>query len=235
MAHSTEFNQTEFIMYDKSSSDNICDRLIEVRPFEWVLLNTQKQLFILNPEQMVSCTNDTVPAIRVFANRFENTCLQYTNDFIEKVYKSEISELVTITVIPFELKPATTVFTILSAINMLLDHKLLLYDLNETIIEHSIPKSSVYTMHASGTHKPTNFMSRIVRNIIAKNYIHRKRDNFIHHAQNKIEKEFDYIQYNKRSNRRKTKYDIVQETVHQLTNKEHYDHLINDKLIKRIL
>lgn len=85
LAHPTEFKVTEFIIYDKSSTATKCDRLIEIKPFDWTLLNVRNQLFILNPERLINFSNNTLPTIRVFKDKFIDNCVQYTDDYIERV------------------------------------------------------------------------------------------------------------------------------------------------------
>lgn len=54
-AIATEFKQCEFIVYDKSS-ETACDRLIFVTPFDWLLWNTRKNLYVLYPERKIQCS-----------------------------------------------------------------------------------------------------------------------------------------------------------------------------------
>lgn len=231
MAASTKFKPLEFIIYDKASTDTNCNRLIDIMPFGWTLLNTQRRLFILNPERLISCANNTLPAIRVHGDKFiDIICLQYTSDHIEKVYRSGLSDLIQMTIIPFELKPKTKVFTILTAINILLDKKLLLFDLNNENDDNK------YNVINNAILNDSN-IARLARNDNnGKSWITRKRKNLQRDNKTKIKDEHvAFIKDGKRLKRKKTKYDHLQENWHKMTADEHYDCILSNNILKRDL
>lgn len=108
----SEFSPTVFEIFDRSSNE-VCDRLIIVKPFDWVLWAVDKNLYLLNPEGGVHCSIGSTPAVRIYADLFVETCLKLAYTSILSAYKrSGIRKLV-----PYEINSST--FTILSAINIL--------------------------------------------------------------------------------------------------------------------
>ncbi|XP_025196797.1 uncharacterized protein LOC112595713 [Melanaphis sacchari] len=50
----SDFQQTEYWIYDKTlDDDDTCNRLIVVEPFEWYLLNVNRQLYLIDPERPI--------------------------------------------------------------------------------------------------------------------------------------------------------------------------------------
>lgn len=108
----TAFNPTYFEIYDKSTKTE-CNRFIIIQPFRWYLWACNNQLFIVNPEGGVKCNPNTSPAIQVFEDHFNETCLTINIDSLLDGYtKNEQPKIV-----PYEIEKET--FTILSAINIL--------------------------------------------------------------------------------------------------------------------
>lgn len=147
-ADETEFKPMKLVVYDKNSTEDNCNRLIEVEPFNWTLLNIHNQLFVLNPERLVRCANNTMPAIKIRNNVYTDTCLHYSSDFIEKTYKSPVADNVQIVTIPFSIDKGTKIFTIFSAINMLLARKLLKYDLSSEQRTPDVDSTIVLPKHS---------------------------------------------------------------------------------------
>lgn len=107
-----EYTPTLFKIYDKSS-DNVCDRLIVIAPFDWYLWAVRGELYILNPEGGIKCAQNTTPAIQVLADQFLETCLKLDLNSILDVYvNGKVPHVVS-----YEINETT--FTILSAINIL--------------------------------------------------------------------------------------------------------------------
>lgn len=111
IVHKSNYESTVFKIYDKSTAD-ICDRLIIVSPFDWYIWATQHNLYILNPEGGASCPPNNTPAIQVTRDNFTATCLRISFETILKDYTADVPKIV-----PYEIKD--TVFTILSALNLL--------------------------------------------------------------------------------------------------------------------
>lgn len=147
----SEFKQCEFIIYDKSSKD-ICDRLIIIEPFNWVLWNTRKNLFVLNPEKNIQCTaGQSNGAIRMLENEFYETCLDVSYDYIIKNYMTADIVDVNVHRIPYVINGK--VFKITDAINRLMDLNLLHYDLTNTN-QNSVVPSNKFKFNRLGTYIP---------------------------------------------------------------------------------
>lgn len=110
----SEYNPTRFIIYDKSTTD-VCNRLIVVEPFDWVIFANNNELYVLNPEGNIRCALDRTPAVRVFENHFVETCLNMNYDVLKKAY--DVKHDATVHYIPYEI--TTNKFTILDALNIL--------------------------------------------------------------------------------------------------------------------
>lgn len=108
------FAPTHFRIYDKSTKE-ICNRLVVVEPFGWYLWAANGELYILNPESMVQCANNTTPAVRVFRHAFVETCLSLSFDSVVSSYTQSIREPI---LVPYTVE--TTSFTIINALNLLL-------------------------------------------------------------------------------------------------------------------
>lgn len=109
-----EFTPTYFRIYDKST-DDVCNRLVVVEPFGWYLWASNGELYVLNPEATVHCSNNATPAVRVFRHVFVETCLSLSFDSVVSSYTNVIRDPV---LVPYKIE--TTTFTILDAINILL-------------------------------------------------------------------------------------------------------------------
>lgn len=109
----SEFNPTEFRIYDRST-ETVCDRLIIVHPFEWYIWAVRGELYIVNPEGGVKCSPNTTPAIKVYKDKFIETCITLNFNALVKSYTAKK---------PFIQKYEinTKTFTILSALNLLFD------------------------------------------------------------------------------------------------------------------
>jgi hypothetical protein len=111
----SEYNPTEFYIYDKST-ERVCNRLIQIKPFDWYVWATGKDLYILNQEGGISCGPASTPVIRVLKDHFIETCLKIDYDSILRGYTGEESNA-TLKVVPYTIESRT--FTILSALNIL--------------------------------------------------------------------------------------------------------------------
>lgn len=113
-AQEAAFDSTVFIIHDKSS-DTVCNRLITVRPFDWMIWACRGELYILNPEGGVQCSAGHTPAVKVYADQFVETCLTLSYDAIIGSYAKRNGAK--IKHVPYEIEGTT--FTILTALNML--------------------------------------------------------------------------------------------------------------------
>lgn len=108
----SKFNPTTFHIYDRSTP-NICDRLIIVQPFEWILWAINDSLYILNPEAGIKCSPNSVSAIQVDGKQFVETCLKLNlNSILQHYQRGRTPHIIDYTI-------ETPTFTILSAINLL--------------------------------------------------------------------------------------------------------------------
>lgn len=109
----SEFNPTEFRIYDRST-ENVCDRLIIVHPFDWYIWAVRGELYIVNPEGGVKCSPNTTPAIKVYQDKFIETCITLNFNALVKSYTSKKPYIH-----KYEINSKT--FTVLSALNILFD------------------------------------------------------------------------------------------------------------------
>lgn len=110
-ASESSFSPTVFRIYDRSSAD-ICDRLICIMPFDWWVWACRGELYILNPEGGIKCATGNTPAVRVFSDQFVEVCLSLEYDSLLSGYTTLPCKIV-----PYKI--TTSVFTILSALNIL--------------------------------------------------------------------------------------------------------------------
>ena len=122
----SQYKPTEFLIYDYST-DKICNRLIIIKPFDWFIWGYNGDIYILNPENgKTACTENNTPVIQIYRDRFHDTCITMKYDSILNFFtKSSIGSgddktIVKKTVIPYEISKDTKIFTILSALNILL-------------------------------------------------------------------------------------------------------------------
>lgn len=113
-AQEAAFNSSVFIIHDKSS-DTVCNRLITVRPFDWTIWACRGELYILNPEGGIQCSAGRTPAVKVYGDRFVETCLTLSYDTIIGSYSTNNGAK--IKHVPYEIEGTT--FTILTALNIL--------------------------------------------------------------------------------------------------------------------
>lgn len=114
----SEYNPTFMQIYDRSTEEE-CNRLIIVRPFNWYLWAINDNLYILNPQiTKAICPNMSTPAIQVVnENTFQEICLKLSLTAILDHYtNSETIEPYT-----FEYTIENNTFTVLTAINWLLE------------------------------------------------------------------------------------------------------------------
>lgn len=110
----SEFNPTKFIIYDRSYSDSICDRLIIIDPFEWIIWCCRNELYIINLESVNNCGPNQTPAIQVNENRFTECCIYMNYDVLLEEYTKLEPHIVEYTI-------SNNRFTIITALNILLD------------------------------------------------------------------------------------------------------------------
>lgn len=168
----SEFKQCEFIIYDKSSK-TVCDRLIIIEPFNWVLWNTRKNLFVLNPERDIQCSGHNNGAIRMLKEEFYETCLDVSYDYIVKNYMTIGSDDVNVHRVPYTINDR--VFKITDAINRLMDLDLLSFDLTKTQYNATSSVSNRFTFNRLGTYIPYK------RDTYDYEYANESRENVIRH------------------------------------------------------
>lgn len=106
------FNPTKFRIYDQSPSSTVCDRLIIVDPFDWIIWCYRGELYIVNPEGLIVCGPNQTPAIRVTKSAFLECCLFTTYATLLENYKKLKPHI-----IPYAINSER--FTILDALNLL--------------------------------------------------------------------------------------------------------------------
>lgn len=123
-ARRAEYSPTIFKIYDKST-DDVCNRLIVVAPFDWYIWVCRGELYILNPEGGIKCAANTTPAIQVLSDQFLETCLKLNLNSILDTYVNGHAPYIE----PYEI--TTKTFTILSALNILMK-KFITFDIANT-------------------------------------------------------------------------------------------------------
>lgn len=126
------FSPTHFLIYDRSN-EKVCNRLIIVKPFDWILWAYHDELFVLNPEGENNCDLGCTPAVKIYKKSFEESCLKLNYNVIINAYKRIKAH-----VINFEIQSEK--FTVFSAINILLKNyiKILDHDQDLNHILHSL-------------------------------------------------------------------------------------------------
>lgn len=120
----TNFEPTFFEIYDKSTTD-VCDRLIFVKPFNWLIWAKNGVVYVLN-DSIYDCPQTTTPAVRVPSAvnnnersiyNFKTICINIVLSDILATYRS-----CTPSVVKFDitaLQQTKDRFTILDALNYL--------------------------------------------------------------------------------------------------------------------
>lgn len=118
----TEFGQTYFEIYDRSTTDE-CDRLIIVQPFYWHIWAKFGSVYVLN-ESNQSCPVNYTPA-SIVPTKVDNSYYSFKSVCINSLY-SDIVTSYTNTIAPVKVKFEITEiqseknkFTILDALNEL--------------------------------------------------------------------------------------------------------------------
>lgn len=109
----TKYSPTQFLIYDNSTEDK-CDRLIQIQPFNWWIWACNGECYVLNPEGGLQCPINNSSAVKILDNQYIETCLNINVDNLINVYKKYKMYTVDYT-IPID----TQKFTILSALNIL--------------------------------------------------------------------------------------------------------------------
>lgn len=115
-SQNTRMIPTYYEIYDKSPDPKVCDRLIYVQPFGWLIWAILGQVYILNDNNAICPISSTPATIVPHDGRttFPVTCLEYALPDIVKLYESCRSVR-----IPIELDADIKRFTILDALNHL--------------------------------------------------------------------------------------------------------------------
>lgn len=174
----SEYKPTMFEIYDKSSED-VCDRLIIIKPFDWYLWNTNDELYVLNPENGMFCGAGSTPAIRILKSDFIKCCLKVDFDSIIRSYKQSTKHVI-------EYDMDKTVFTIFTALNILCK-KYIKFAVSDALIPEKITDieldEDIETKHYEYV---SNLRGKITQaHVIQLMSIHEKTNNDLIHAYNK--------------------------------------------------
>lgn len=111
----TRFKPTYFLIFDKSKTD-ICDRLIIVQPFGWLIWAINKNVYILDNVTGHQCPLGSSAAIRVTQNIFTMNaeCINIVPTALLNLYNDPIK-------IDYDITNSSTIdkFTVLDALNIL--------------------------------------------------------------------------------------------------------------------
>lgn len=125
----TRWQPAHFTIYDNSTPE-ICDRFIEISPFNWYVWAIQNQVYILENTSGIICQIGTTPAIKVTPDpkTFTHVCLTVTIDGILSQYtKAPYTIFYDITDSSVENK-----FTVLDALNILFREYITIKFVDET-------------------------------------------------------------------------------------------------------
>jgi len=156
----SDFQQTEYWIYDRGGQSDNCDRLIVVRPFEWYLLNTNKQLFLVDPDRPINCGANKVSALRILRDSLIECCLDLSFDSLLQLYDRKDS--VPFVRIPFTIKDNH--FTIYTAINELALNYLD-FEPNPKSLHSFAKLENVYSIHNCGYNLTGLLTSRFLRSL----------------------------------------------------------------------
>lgn len=127
--NSSEYKPTIFEIYDRST-EQICDRLVIIKPFDWYLWNVNDELYVLNPENGMFCGPGSTPAVKILKSECIKFCLQLDFDSIIRSYKQ-------VTKHEIEYNIDKPIFTIFTALNILCK-KYLKFKLSDTLNSETI-------------------------------------------------------------------------------------------------
>lgn len=116
----TNFSPTFLEIYDKSTEDE-CNRLIVVYPFRWAILCYKNKTYVVDLDSPFSCPSGLHPGLKLHqSNNVQVICLSISAEDAKQRFSD-----VPPTIIDYDLEGVEK-FTILDAINMCLDLKLLI-------------------------------------------------------------------------------------------------------------
>jgi hypothetical protein len=123
----TRFATTFFLIYDNSTPD-LCDRLIKVMPFEWLIWAINGDVYIIETATGTMCQKGTTAAMKVTTDIFTmvSTCLSVTMQTILNLYRDPIRVNYDVSV-----SSVRNTFTILDALNMLFKEYIRMDDSNQ--------------------------------------------------------------------------------------------------------
>ncbi|AAN04397.1 Orf103 [Heliothis zea nudivirus] len=128
---STKFNASFFEIYDKST-DDYCDRLILVQPFNWIIVAKGGQMYALTDVQH-KCPPTTTRAVKLHSNqdKFKYVCLSLTKMQLIELYRNTAHNVLKLTFDVDALQSDEKRFTILDACNYLLAQGYAVLDVKE--------------------------------------------------------------------------------------------------------
>ncbi|UHB41829.1 PIF-4/ODV-E28 [Macrobrachium rosenbergii nudivirus] len=146
-SENTQYKPTSFVIYDKSTAD-VCDRLVIVEPFQWHILATNGEVFLLN-ESNTTCPINYTPVLLTPHNKDDDITKQVFSDVcINRVF-NEMVNAYTDNIIPkkifFEiedLQAKKDKFTILDCLNFLFKNYITM-DKQETTGINNIYKGQI--------------------------------------------------------------------------------------------
>lgn len=113
--YETRFQPAYFLIYDNSTEDR-CNRLIRVQPFNWLIWAINDDVYIIETTSATICPLGTTAAVQVTPNIYSMNaiCLNVQFNSILNLYNDPIK-------IPYDLTDSSESgkFTILDALNIL--------------------------------------------------------------------------------------------------------------------
>lgn len=136
VSQETQFSPTYFEIYDKSTPES-CDRLIIVYPFQWYILASNDNVYIVGDTNYTEgCSANSIDAIRITTEKdFIYCCLNFTLIEMLNLYQNNITP-VRINYNMEELQSKKNAFTILDALNFLFTKYITITHTSNNIIKH---------------------------------------------------------------------------------------------------
>lgn len=147
----TRFEPTYYLIYDRST-ELVCNRLIRVMPFNWVIWAINDEIYIIETTGAAICPPGTTPAIQVLSDIYSmsTACITVLFQSIINLYPGKPHKIF----YDIEKSSVPYKFTILDALNDLFEKYLTVSFDNEQNLTNRL-----YFINAHNTHNTTNDIS----------------------------------------------------------------------------
>lgn len=108
----SQYIPTVYEIYDKSTIDS-SNKLIFIQPFNWLILNIENNVYIIDQIGTGLCAVGTTTAYHILKDQISQICLSFDINSMINIYTSTGKKYI----VPYEIEG--TIFTAISAINEL--------------------------------------------------------------------------------------------------------------------